>query len=81
MHPFSLIFVEHDSIDVCTIHFVTSKLAIKHRCWCSGYSIRWEFQSMVVQPTLGKKQCNAAYCLNIDKVQLRCNLNAFAHAG
>ena len=33
------------------------------------------------KPTLDKKLCNEAYCLNIDEVQLRCNLNAFAHAG
>ena len=33
------------------------------------------------KPTLDKKLCNEAYCLNIDEFQLRCNLNAFAHAG
>ena len=80
MNPFSFIFSDHDNIDVCTIHLVTSRLATNHFCWCSGYNIGLITQSVVV-PTLGKQPSNEANCLNIDKVQLRCDLKAFAHAG
>jgi hypothetical protein len=69
MHPFFLLFAEHDNIDVCSIQLVTSRLATEHRSWCSGHSIGVVIQSIVVQIPSRQTLSIESIILNIDKVK------------
>jgi hypothetical protein len=44
-------------------------------------ALDWKLKLWWFKPTLSKQMCNEVNSLNIDKVQLRCDLKAFAHAG